>query len=188
MMSTTQYSLFGIPMQQRRTRRRLVILAYVALAIICGLTVAFIRVAPYLYSYAIWATMAFVFMIFGWQGRGGLIKPFQNKPPRPEPPMVTLIELQLAPKRLLARYPEVWRNDERELARRDLAHYQAYQPVGVGVAILLVLSSIANHPWSWISPAVLAQVNFAVALVTSVMAMTLPAAIILWNEPDIEAN
>lgn len=102
--------------------------------------------------------------------------------------MVTLIELQLAPKRLFARDPEAWRNDERELARRDLAHYKAYQPLSVGVAILLVLSSIANHPWPWISPAVLAQVNFAVALVTMVMSMTLPAAIILWNEPDIEAN
>jgi hypothetical protein len=188
MISTTQYSLFGIPMQQRRTRRRLVMVAYTAIAIVCGLTVAFIRVAPYLYSYAIWATLAFMFVVFGWQGRGGLIKPFPNKPPRPEPTMVTLAELQLRPKRPFADDTSAWRNDERELARRDLAHYHAYQPVAVGIVVLLVLTAIANHPWPWMSAAVLAQVSYAVALVVTVMAFTLPAAIILWTEPDIETN
>jgi hypothetical protein len=188
MISTTQHSLFGIPMQQRRTRRRLVTVAYIALAIVCGITVAFIRVAPYLYSSAIWATMAFLFLVFGWQGRGGLIKPFPNKPPRPESAMVTLVELQLKPERVFAQDTSSWRNDERELARRNVAHYRAYQALSVPIALLLVLTAIANHPWPWISPIVLAQISFAVALVATVMALTLPAAMILWTEPDIDNN
>jgi hypothetical protein len=188
MISTTQYSLFGIPMQQRRTRRGLVTVAYIVLAIICGVTVAFIRVAPYLYSYAIWATLAFLFMVFGWQGRGGLIKPFPNKPLRPETAMVALVELKLTPKRTFADDTSGWRNDERELARRDVAHYRAYQALSVPIALLLVLTAIANHPWPWISPVALAQVSFAVALVATIMTLTLPAAIILWTEPDIETN
>ncbi len=101
---------------------------------------------------------------------------------------MTAIELQLSPRTLLARDDESWRNDERELARRDLAHYRAYQPVTFAVILLVVLSAAANRPWTWLSSTVLAQVNFGVALVTMVMAVTLPAAIILWTEPDIESN
>jgi hypothetical protein len=188
MISTTQYSLFGIPMQQRSARRRLVVVAYTALAIVCGVTVAFIRVAPYLYAYAVYATLAFLLLVFGWQGRGGLIKPFPNKPLRPEMAAVTLVELQLTPKRHFADGASGWRNDERELARRDAAHYRAYQALSLPIAVLLVLTAIGNRPWPWISPVVLAQVSFAVALVTAMMALTLPAAIILWTEPDIETN
>lgn len=188
MIAKSNYSIFGISMERRSARRRLVVLAYVALATVCGLVIAFIRQYPYLYSNAAWVTSLFLTAVFGWQGRGGLLKPFANKPPRQEAAVVTAIELQLSPRTLLARDDESWRNDERELARRDLAHYRAYQPVTFAVILLVVLSAAANRPWTWLSSTVLAQVNFGVALVTMVMAVTLPAAIILWTEPDIESN
>ena len=63
----------------------------------------------------------------------GLIKPFPNKPPRPEPVMVDAIRLQLAPMTAGTPDESSWRNDERELSRRDRAHYQAYQVVGGAV-------------------------------------------------------
>jgi hypothetical protein len=185
-MTETNYTAFGIPMQQRSARRKLVVAAYLVLALICGLTIAFIRVAPYLYSYAMYATLAFSFVVFGGMGRRGLLKPFPNKPPRPEPPMVTVIQLHLQPEVLLAKDDSAWKNDERELSRRDLAHYRAYQPMSLALVILLCITAIGNHPWSWISLPVLLNVAFGVALVATVMYLTLPAAIILWTEPDID--
>jgi hypothetical protein len=100
--------------------------------------------------------------------------------------MVTVVQLHLQPQALLAKDDSAWRNDERELSRRDLAHYQAYQPTSLALVILLCLTAVANRPWSWISLPVLLQIAFGVALVATVMYMTLPAAIILWTEPDIE--
>ncbi len=173
-------------MQRRSARRKLVVVAYLVLAIVCGVTIAFLRVAPYLYAYAIYATLGFTFVVFGGMGRRGLLKPFPNKPPRPEPAMVTVVQLHLRPEALLQKDDSAWKNDERELGRRDSAHYQAYQPLSVALAMLLCLTAIANHPWSWISLPVLLQVAFGVALVATVMYLTLPAAIILWTEPDIE--
>ena len=186
-MSETSYTAFGIPMQQRSARRKLVVAAYLVLAIICGVTIAFIRVAPYLYSYAIYATLAFSFIVFGGLGRRGLLKPFPNKPPSEPAMMVTVVQLHLQPAALLAKDDAAWKNDERELSRRDRAHYHAYQPVGLGLVVILCLTAIANHPWSWISLPVLLQVTFGTALVATVAALTLPAAIILWTEPDLES-
>ncbi len=185
---TSSYSVFGISMQRRSARRKFVFSAYLVLAAICGITVAFIHSAPYLYTYAVYGTMAFMLLIFGWQGRGGLIKPFPNKPPLPDAPMVSMVRLQLDP--LSAATPEdsAWRNDERELARRDLAHYRAYQPLSLALLTVMTLSAIASHPWPWVSPPLLSQIIFAVALAATMMAITLPAAIILWTEPDIDLN
>jgi len=185
-MIETTYTVFGISMQQRSARRKLVIAAYLILAIVCGVTIAFIHAAVYLYSYAIYAALGFSFIVFGGLGRRGLLKPFTNKPPRPEPVMVAMVQLQLQPEALLAKDDSAWKNDERELSRRDLAHYRAYGPVGIMLVALLCLTAIANHPWSWISLPVLMNVAFGVALVATVLCMTLPAAIILWTEPDIE--
>ena len=183
---TETYSAFGIPMQQRSARRKLVVAAYLVLAIICGVTIALIRVAPYFYSYAAYATMAFTFVVFGGFGKRGLLKPFPNKPPRPQPAMLTMVQLRLQPETLLARDDSAWKNDERELSRRDLAHYRAYEPVGIGLVVLMILTAIANHPWAWMSLPVLLNVTYGVALVSTVIYATLPAAIILWTEPDIE--
>lgn len=185
-MTETTYTAFGLPMQRRSARRKLVVAAYLVLALVCGVTIAFIRVAPYLYSYAIYATLAFSFVVFGGMGRRGLLKPFPNKPPRPEHAMVTVMQLHLQPEALLAKDDSTWKNDERELSRRDLAHYRAYQPLSLALVILLCLTAVANHPWPWMSLPVLLQVAFGVALVATVMYLTLPAAIILWTEPDIE--
>jgi hypothetical protein len=185
-MTDTTYTAFGIPMQRRSARRKLVVAAYCVLALICGVTIVLIRIAPYFYSYALDATMAFTFVIFGGFGERGLLKPFRNKPPRPQPAIVTALMLQLEPEALLSKDDSAWKNDERELSRRNLAHYRAYQPVGIGLALVMCLTAIANHPWSWISQQVLLQTTFGIALVAMVMYATLPAAIILWTEPDIE--
>ena len=126
--------------------------------------------------------------IFGGQGRYGLIKAFANKPPRTEPAAVNLLKLHLDP--VSAGTPEssAWMNDERELSRRDLAHYRAYQPITAAMMVILVLAAMTLHPTRWIPIALLQSLLFAVALYTTVLAITLPSAIILWTEPDVDLD
>ena len=194
-MTAMSYKILGIPMQRRSARRMLVVVVYTLLLLLCGSTFVVHLIygenALLPYSLAIYGSMAVGIFVFGgaggFGGRWGLIKPFANKPPRPEPPMVTLVKLQLQPESLLQADDSGWRNDERELDRRDRAHYKAYQAVGVGVVVMLALAFWALEPRQHLVPAkVLQDMLFLVALITSVLVMTLPAAIILWTEPDID--
>ena len=172
-------------------RRRLVVLVYAALAVLCAASIIFARAEPLVYSWTLYATMGVSIFIFGGQGRYGLIKPFPNKPPRPEPVMVDVVRLQLAP--MTAGTPDdtSWRNDERELSRRDRAHYQAYSAVGLCLLAILLLAALelqmllGSRHLQWLSVTVMLQMIFGIALAGSVLMVTLPSAIILWTEPDI---
>jgi hypothetical protein len=191
-MTSTTYKVLGIPMQRQSARRKLVVVGYAVLATFCAGSIVFAQTEPLLYSWTIYATMAVAFFLFGGTGRYGLIKPFPNKPPPPEPLMVDMVRLQLAP--LTAGTPDEsgWRNDERELSRRDLAHYKAFQVTGVVLMVLLLVSVFGlrttlglRHP-EWLTAGLALNLIFALALMGSVLVVTLPAAIILWSEPDIE--
>jgi len=181
------YKAFGIPMQRRATRRKLVVLTYIALALICAVTSWSAKTFPAGVSYALYAAVAVGIFVFGGQGRYGLIKPFPNKPPRPEPSTIELVRLHLDP--LSAGTPDTstWKNDERELARRDAAHYRAYQPLTVAFVAILMLASYALHPPHWLPLDAILSLIFVLALFATVLALTLPSAIILWTEPDIES-
>ena len=100
--------------------------------------------------------------------------------------MVDVIRLHLQPESLFADDTSGWKNDERELSRRDLAHYRAYQPLMLVPVVLLMLSSWAQRPPHWVSAAILLQLIFAVSMFSTVLVVTLPSAIILWTEPDME--
>lgn len=182
-MIAPRTSILGFPMQRRSSRRRLVLIAYAALAVVCAVVFIFGRNWPNALSLAIYAAMAVAIFLFGGNGNHGLIKSFNNKPPRPDAPVVDLIKLQLAPLSAAPHDPGLWRNDERELARRDLAHYKAYQVIAFPPMVIMLLAAFAapRH----ILPAELAlRLIFLIALVTSVLVVTLPSAIILWTEPD----
>ncbi len=192
---TTTYKLLGIPMQRQASRRKLVVVTYALLATLCGSTFVLHLLhgqdAILPYSLAIYGSLAVGIFVFGghagFGGHRGLLKPFSNKPPRPEPPMVTLVKLQLQPESLF-HSDDAWKNDERELARRDRAHYKAYQAVSTGVAILLLLAFWSVKPSQVIPAAIVQNLLFLVALATTVLAITLPSAIILWTEPDIDLS
>jgi len=196
-MTTMSYKVLGIPMQRQRARRRLVVAVYAVLAMLCGSTFiahfVFGVDALLPYDVAIFGSMAvggFVFGGNGWfGGRWGLIKPFANQPPRSEAPMVTMVKLQLDPESLFVSNESRWKNDERELDRRDRAHYQAYQAVGVGVAVMMLLTFWAVMPKQRVVSAdALQNLLFVAALVTMVLVVTLPSAIILWTEPDVDLS
>ena len=193
-MTATSYSVLGVSMQRQQARRRLVVSMYAVLAVFCAASMIFARTEPLFYSWTIYATMVVAFFVFGGTGRYGLIKPFPNKPPRPEMPMVETIRLQLDPMSAGTPDESSWRNDERELSRRDRAHYQAYQLVGLGAFVVLVLAALGlrmamglRHP-EWLTVVLVLNVIYGVALVTSVLVVTLPSAIILWTEPDLDVD
>lgn len=195
-MTATPYKLLGIPMQRQASRRKLVVVTYALLATLCGSTFVLHLLhgqdALLPYSLAIYGSLVVGIFVFGGQGgfggRWGLLKPFSNKPPRPEPSMVTLVKLQLQPESLFQSDDALWKNDERELARRDRAHYTAYQAVTVAVMVLLLLAFWSVKPLSVIPAAVVQNLLLIVALATAVLAITLPSAIILWTEPDIDLS
>jgi hypothetical protein len=191
-MTAATYKVFGIPMQQQSARRKLVVTVYAVLGAVCVASMIFAQTEPFLYSWAIYATMIVAFFVFGGSGRYGLIKPFPNKPPRQEPVMVDVIRLQLAP--MTAGTPEEssWKNDERELSRRNLAHYQAFQVIGIAVMVILVAatcglrSAMGLRHAEWLTVTMALNVIYAMALIGSVLVLTLPSAIILWTEPNMD--
>jgi len=181
-MTTSNFKVFGIPMQRRSTRRKLVVFVYLGLVIVCNTTFRASLNEPSVFFWAICAAWWVNAFVFGGQGRYGLVKSFVNKPPRPEPVIVDAIKLHLQPEALFAADTS-WKNDERELSRRDLAHYRAYQPLTLVPMVLLFLSSWAPH---WASAAILLRIIFAICMFSSVLVVTLPSAIILWTDPDME--
>ena len=198
-MTATRYSMFGVSMERQSARRKLVVLVYAVLAAFCAVSMIFARTEPRLFTWALYPPMAVALCVFGGAGRfgrwSGLIKPFANKPPRPEPVMVDVIRLQLNP--LSAGTPDEssWKNDERELGRRNLAHYQAYRVLGLGMLMILGLAAFGMHAahtalelhyLQWLTATSVMNVIYGVALIGTVLAMTLPSAIILWNEPDMD--
>jgi hypothetical protein len=183
-MTATRYKVLGIPMQRQSARRKLVVVTYAALAGLCSLNLwgaHNLGFWPGLY-----AGLFVGIFIFGGRGRYGLIKPFVNKPLRVEPAMVNLVRLHLDPASAGTPDASTWMNDERELSRRDLAHYRAYQPMTIAMTVILVLAAMTLHPTRWIAISVLQNLLFAVVLFTTVLAITLPSAIILWTEPDVD--
>ena len=80
--------------------------------------------------------------------------------------------------------------EEREVALRDRAHYQAYQAL-VGVLILLWLlsswkvNSSRLLAWLPLSPALL---FYGIGMAAILLSQTPPQAILLWTEPSMAAE
>lgn len=191
-MTSVKYSVMGVSMERRSARRRLVVLVYAVLGLMCAASAIFARSEPSLYSWTIYGTMAASTFIFGGQGRYGLIKPFPNKPPRTEPLMADVIRLQLAPMTAGTPDESSWKNDERELSRRDRAHYQAYSALALPIIVVLLIatlglqSTLGSHGLRWLSATMALQAIYGIALVGTALVLTLPSAIILWTEPDMD--
>ena len=194
-MSTTGYSVFGIPMYRQQSRRRLVVAMYVFLGACCAVNIVTMPRFPVGFSYVFWAIILVSSVIFGGGGGfqfgryRGLLKPFTNKPPRPESVQSELIRIRLQPQSVPPQDMD-WRNDERELARRDNAHYRAYAVPLIPVILIVLLSAWSFPPERqkllfWLTDVQLHQLNFGLAEISILLGLTLPSAIILWREPDI---
>jgi hypothetical protein len=176
-----------LDMAARVHRRTLVVSIYVGLAL---LMTALWFVDRWRTSgvYMIFATFLVNRLFLGGYNFGGLIKPFNGKAPRQSPYAETPF-LMLA-LRVYQPVPEKseYRNDEREMHQRDRAHYQAYQGITVGLTALWLLAD-----WKMKAPRLLAWLPvsadvllYGLVLIVIVAAVTLPQAILLWTEPDMD--
>ncbi len=174
-----------LDMAARVHRRTLVVSIYAGLAVLMA---ALWSVDRWHTSgvYMIFATILVNRLFLGGYNFGGLIKPFNGKAPqRSDTPPFLLLAL-----RVYRPEPEEseYRNDERELHQRDRAHYQAYQALTIALTVLWLLAD-----WKMKAPRLLAWVPvsadvllYGVVLMAIVAAVTLPQAILLWTEPDME--
>ena len=83
------------------------------------------------------------------------------------------------------------RGDEREVHRRDHAHFSAYYALGFFLFGALIAGSFRGpDPITPHLPLALRsyfmQLPFILLLTTALLYGTLPSAILLWTEPDIE--
>jgi hypothetical protein len=153
-------SLFGINMARRGNRRWLVAVTYLGLMVLW----AVVRThggdsgEQSAFTAVLLATSLFVNgVLFGGYGRWGLINPFNTRTPLGS--------------------PTPWHNDERDLRGRDRAHYHAYRVV---VAVMLLGYVLGRVPFQ--------HPEMGRALIEGgvVLGLTLPQALLLWMEPDVE--
>jgi hypothetical protein len=151
-------SIFGMDMARRVSRRSLVAATYLGLALVCVVTwTTWGTEAPAL-TLVLTSCLVVNAIIFGGYARGGLIKPFATCTP--------------------AGTPTRWHQDERELGRRDRMHFYAYRIV---VVLALLAFALGRRPFEH------SQISHVLLLATVVLGLTLPQALLLWNEPDVDA-
>ena len=179
-----------IDMAARRRRRLLLVVIYAALA-------ALISVLWYFThwrgtgAYVFWAIMLACRLFFGGYYPSGLVKPFNGKVPHEQPMPSSLLILKLHMYQpVLASDEPNYRNDERELQQRDRAHYLAYQAIGCAVVLqaFFVSMRIAIPRLQNWAPMAADQLYYGLCLVTITLFLTLPQAILLWSEPDMDTE
>ena len=117
------------------------------------------------------------------------MKPFNGKAPHRSdvPPPFLMLAL-----RVYRPAPDdsEYSNDERELVQRGNAHYRAYQALVIALCLLWMVETLERN-----APRLIAWIHFpadqllyALLMATIVAALTLPQAILLWMEPDMEAD
>ena len=154
----------GISMVSRKNRRLLVAVTYaILLLVIHALSV--LRSRSEAMNLTFWLLIAISIVsrgIFGSMVKQTLITRRWNE----------MLALGLTP----ARFRDEDEPDERELAVRNAAYFQAYR--------LLALYSFLFVPFL-LSGAIATSILPQVAMPLLVLALTLPQAVVLWTEPDV---
>ncbi len=175
-----------IDMASRLRRRSLVVGIYAAMA---ALTAAGWMIDRWhsTGSWLIWAALAACWLFLGGHYSRGLVKQFNSKGPRNADAMPTNLQLIFGLYQLPSNVHE-YRNDERELRERDRAHYQAYQGLGLALAVLWLpaLWLVSKPQWMSHLSLQLDQVVYGLIVVCFLLYVTLPQAILLWTEPDMQ--
>jgi MFS family permease len=177
-----------VDMALQARRRGLVVAIY---AVMTGLLLGMWFVDHFEHTW-VWVYLCVILLgrlFLGGYSRGGLVKPFNDKPPRrnAEPPPFLAVGLRVY--NPLPEDDRSYLNDERELAQRDHAHYLAYQAVAVSLVVLWLLSGFVDNPkWAATFGASLHQLLYGLIGASLLLAFTLPQAILLWTEPDMEGD
>jgi hypothetical protein len=185
-----ELAFFGttLDMAPRRRRRALVVAIYAALAALMSV-LWFLTGWRGTGAYVFWAAMLVCRLFLGGYYTRGLVKPFNGKAPQDPvmPSPLLLLKLRIYPT-VMAENENAFRNDERELAQRDRAHYFAYQAIGVAAILPWFLASlrvIRPALTSWI-PMAPDQLYFGLLTIVLLLFLTLPQSILIWTEPDME--
>ena len=175
-----------VNLSQRSDRQMLVVWVYVvlALAMAGAWWLDEWQASGY---YVVFLAILFNQVLLGGYGRRGLIRPFSGKPPRDTmpPPAYLLLGIHL---RLSEPADGEWRSDEREMALRDRAHFQAYQWISAVLAVLWLLARFANARHGELLlrfHELILNVLYGTTITGAMLMLTLPQAILLWNEPDM---
>jgi hypothetical protein len=157
--------VWGVNMNPRRNRRFLILVMYLFIGFLFWLEIQrrFSGWTLFLVILAVINPLIFGDFMFWGKKYGGLLKPFHRDSERP--------------------------NDERELAARDAAHFSAHTTVELLLLTILILPE-------WLPARLLENASPPQLLFytrTSLwgllaVSMTLPQAILLWREPDIESE
>ena len=178
----------GWNMARRSRRRALVVAIYTALAGLFALGFA-LDLWRSSGALMLFAALGACWLFLGGHYHRGLIKPFNGKPPRNQDGVPSPVQL-LFGMRFSADLDEDYRSDERELADRDRAHYLAYQGLGMALAVLwLPVMFLGRNPhWLEGHNLSLERLVEGMMLVCLALFLTLPQAILLWTEPDMETE
>ena len=150
--------LFGIEMTRRSNRRWVVAVTYAALLASGAILWTLNRGEALTFPFLLLVTSLFVNgVIFGGYGCWGLIRPFNTNKP--------------------FGFGTPSHNDERDLRRRDRMHFYAYRIVVSLVVLGYFLGRDSfRHP----------QVGNALLVGALILGLTLPQALLLWIEPDMD--
>jgi hypothetical protein len=180
-----------VDMARRARRRGLVVTIYAAMvALMAGMW--FVDHWRGTSCYVFWLTMVACRLFLGGYYRGGLVKPFYNKIPREISPdtVPSLLALGLRVYNPLPQDDRSFLNDERELKERDHAHYLAYSILSVGIILAWFCAYTRMRNLFFLRGAGMAldQIQCGLLLALVLLVFTLPQAILLWTEPDMEED
>lgn len=156
--------ILGLSMVRRKNRRWLVAVTYAALLALI-LVVTVIRPWSLALNSRVWLLLLCAFVSRGVFGR--LVKQTLYTRRWGE-----TISLGLAP----TPYRDDDEPDERELAVRNAAYFEAYRVLALYSFLLVMLTLSGSSAASVLTP---------VAMPLLVLALTLPQAVVLWTEPDV---
>jgi len=182
--------LFGarINMAPRRRRRWLVVLVYAAIAALLA-WLWFHNHWPGAFFWPVFASVFVNRLLLGGLLPGGLVKPFQNKKTYSYKSESSLYDLlRWGFHRAPDPGKDTFRSDERELRGRDRAHYRAYGTLYTAVTLLLfaLIDRVEPQPLFASLPVPSDLFLYYLGIVTLILFATLPQAILLWTEPDME--
>jgi len=198
----TELVIFGrhFKMASRARRRQLVLIFYAAFA---SLITASWWIDPSGYGGAFFTIEFTIFVgpflggyLCGWfkPFNVGLVKPFRGNE------ILKYSARKNSSASSQAFYPEEAlpgiRNDERELTQRDHAHYIAYRVLGGLVTLAFLIQFMASVPAPdeirtlrnllGLTDIVVRHTIYLLLQAGYILALTLPPALVLWTEPDME--
>lgn len=173
-----------VSMARRNRRRTMIVLIYFIIAVLVIAACANSRLND-MGVYVLWAAIFACRLFLGGNAPGGLVKPFNSKGQREWESPPSLLALKLRVYQPIPGLGADYRNDERELHQRDRAHYWAYQILGVSILVPWFILSFPKLGFL-ISHALAIQIVSGMLLASIAMFLTLPQAILLWTEPDME--